>query len=98
LERPCEEVTVQTEASGRLAEVEPMGKLREITATFFCPMCGNKVSALVMVPPDEQKQIIPDKNADIKVMHMAPEGGDHIWSLADDEKSNLRKLFAQDLL
>ena len=61
-------------------------------------MCGNKVSALVMVPPDEQKQIILDKTADIKVGHMAPEGGDHIWSLTDDEKSTLRKLFAQDLL
>jgi hypothetical protein len=47
------------------------------------------VTALPMLDNSELKSAL-DKNAEVKVMHIAP-GGDHVWSLTDREKENLRK-------
>ena len=51
------------------------------------------VTALPMLDDSELKPAL-DKNVDVKVMHIAP-GGDHVWSLKDREKENLRKTVAK---
>jgi hypothetical protein len=51
------------------------------------------VTALPMLDNSELKPAL-DSNADVRVMHIAP-GGDHVWSLNDQEKENLRKTIAK---
>jgi hypothetical protein len=64
-----------------------------ISLRAYCPSCKKMVTALPMLDNSELKPAL-DKNADIKVMHIAP-GGDHVWSLKDREKENLRKSIAK---
>ena len=55
-----------------------------------CNACDKTVSALVMVPPAELIGALVQSGS-IRVMHTAADG-DHVWTLNDLEKDNLRKL------
>jgi hypothetical protein len=59
-----------------------------ISLRAYRPGCKKIVTALPMLDNSELKPAL-DSNADIRVMHIA-RGGDHIWSLTDQEKENLR--------
>ena len=64
-----------------------------ITIRAYCPGCKKTVTALPMFNNRELKSAL-DRNADVRVMHIATEG-DHIRSLNDQEKENLRKTIAK---
>ena len=51
------------------------------------------VTALPLLDNSELKPAL-DSNADVRVMHIAPVG-DHVWSLNDQEKENLRNTIAK---
>lgn len=51
------------------------------------------VTALPMSDNSELKLAL-DSNADVRVMHITP-AGDHVWSLNNQEKQNLRNTIAK---
>jgi hypothetical protein len=58
-----------------------------------CDACNKKVTALVMVPPDELIETL-QKPGSVRVMHFGDDG-DHIWTLSETEKDNLRNAVAK---
>ena len=64
-----------------------------ISVRAYCPGCKKMVTALPLLDNSDLKPAL-DSNADVKVMHIAP-GGDHVWSLNDQEKGNLRNTIAK---
>jgi hypothetical protein len=58
-----------------------------------CPICGRNVSASPILSRVELTTALAG-NADIRVVHLA-EAGDHVWSLNDQQKANLRKRMAE---
>jgi hypothetical protein len=69
------------------------GKGMAISLQAYCPGCERTVTALPMLDNSELKWAL-DRNADIRVMHITPTG-DHIWSLSNQEKQNLRNTIAK---
>jgi hypothetical protein len=64
-----------------------------ISVRAYCPGCKKMVTALPMLDNSELKPAL-DKNADVKVMHIAPKGN-HIWSLNNQERESLRNTIAK---
>jgi hypothetical protein len=64
-----------------------------ISLRAYCPSCKKMVTALPLLDNSELKPAL-DSNADVRVMHIAP-GGDHVWSLNNQEKENLRHTIAK---
>jgi hypothetical protein len=64
-----------------------------ISIRAYCPGCKKMVTALPMLNNSELKPAL-DRNADVRVMHIAP-AGDHVWSLSNQEKENLRNTIAK---
>ena len=64
-----------------------------ISLRAYCPYCKKTVTVLPVLDNSELKQAL-DNNAEVGVMHIAP-GGDHIWSLNNQEKENLRNTIAK---
>ena len=64
-----------------------------ISVRAYCPGCKKMVTALPLLDNGDLKLAL-DSNADVRVMHIAP-GGDHVWSLNDQEKGNLRNTIAK---
>jgi len=64
-----------------------------ISLRAYCPGCKKIVTALPLLENSELKPAL-DSNADIEVMHITAVG-DHIWSLNNQEKENLRKIIGK---
>jgi hypothetical protein len=64
-----------------------------ISLRAYCPYCKKTVTALPVLDNSELKPAL-DNNADVRVMHIATVG-DHVWSLNDQEKENLRNTIAK---
>jgi hypothetical protein len=64
-----------------------------ISLRAYCPGCKKTVTALPMLDNSELKWAV-NSNADVRVMHITP-AGDHIWSLNNQEKDNLRNIIAK---
>jgi len=64
-----------------------------ISLRAYCPGCKKIVTALPLLENSELKPAL-DSNADIEVMHITAVG-DHIWSLNNQEKENLRNTIAK---
>jgi hypothetical protein len=64
-----------------------------ISLRAYCPGCKKTVTALPMLGNSELKPAL-DRNADVRVMHITPRG-DHIWSLSNQEKENLRNIITK---
>jgi hypothetical protein len=64
-----------------------------ISLQAYGPYCKKRVTALPMLDNSKLRPAL-DNNADVRVMHIAT-GGDHIWSLNNQEKENLRKTTAK---
>jgi len=69
------------------------GETMAISLRAYCPGCKKIVTALPLLENSELKPAL-DSNADIEVMHITAVG-DHIWSLNNQEKENLRKIIGK---
>jgi len=56
----------------------------------YCKDCQKTVTVQLMLNSSDLKLAL-DKNADVMVMHTVPNGGDHKWSLSQQDKEHLRK-------
>jgi hypothetical protein len=61
-----------------------------------CPICNKNVSASPTLGREELIAALA-ANTDVRVTHIVAVG-DHVWSLNDQQKSNLRKLLAEGLI
>ena len=63
----------------------------------FCPICKKTMQILLITERKELHTVLAE-NGDVKVMHPpSGEEGDHVWSLSDQDKSNLRNQLAKGL-
>ena len=56
----------------------------------YCFKCGKSVSVATNLVGEELWQALAS-GADIKVMHVSDNDGDHLWKLNHDEKKHLRE-------
>jgi hypothetical protein len=71
-----------------------MGELHPTKVLVHCDACQRLVDALVMVPPPDLIDAL-ERPGSIRAMHTADDG-DHVWTLSDLEKENLRKFVASE--
>jgi hypothetical protein len=63
----------------------------------YCSDCKKTVTVLPILSGNGLKRAL-EENSDVRVMHTVPGHGDHVWSLSQPERDNLRKAIAKDLL
>jgi hypothetical protein len=61
-----------------------------MTFQNYCFKCEKKVPVATRLAGEELWQAL-ESGADIEVMHVSENDGDHFWKLNHDEKENLRK-------
>jgi len=64
-----------------------------MTYNTNCPLCDKKVAAHTMLSDAELRQAF-DTDADIEVMHLTENAGDHKWTLNQQEREHLWRLLA----
>ena len=73
-----------------------VGTTKQINFSARCDICKKTVTALLLLRREELPEAV-DKKRVIRAMHTAPDG-DHIWSLTDKEKADLRNALADGLV
>jgi len=64
----------------------------------FCPICKKAMQVSLITKRNELHTVLAE-HGDVKVMHPpSGEEGDHIWSLNDQDKTNLRNQLAKGLI
>jgi len=61
----------------------------------YCASCKEKVTVLPILNSTDLKLVL-EKNAEVRVMHTTSKG-DHVWSLDNQDKENLRNTIAKGL-
>lgn len=63
-----------------------------------CPRCKEKVSAATADLSGADLKTALGNDAEVRVVHLTPNDGDHVWTLSKQDKKNLRSAIEKGLV